>query len=146
MSSNDNLAIAAHLHVLLRRKTGRVTDTEWMASDRAYAAEIVRFSRAKAIEENAPDLADLATKLEQAMANPGTPARPTLVALASQAVKQLSPNTRTAPPPNTGTTPFQHYPDSPASGFADSLLDTAAHQLAQLRADPDAPRYIKSLR
>lgn len=112
MSSNDNLAIAAHLHVLLRRKTGRVTDTEWMASDRAYAAEIVRFSRAKAIEENAPDLADLATKLEQAMANPGTPARPTLVALASQAVKQLSPNTRTAPPPQ-----HRHHAVSALPGF-----------------------------
>ena len=31
MSDSDKLAIAAHLHVLLRRKTGRVTDTEWMA-------------------------------------------------------------------------------------------------------------------
>ncbi|MDB5939434.1 MAG: hypothetical protein JWP77_1798, partial [Polaromonas sp.] len=29
MSSNEKLAIAAHLHVLMRRKTGRVTDTEW---------------------------------------------------------------------------------------------------------------------
>lgn len=139
MSSNDNLAIAAHLHVLLRRKTGRVTDTEWMASDRAYAAEIVRFSRAKAIEENAPDLADWAAKLERAMANPAAPARPTLVAMASQAVKQLSPGTRAHP----GTTPFEHYPDS---GFTDARLDTGAHHLVDLRTDPDAPRYIKSLR
>ncbi|MDO8770278.1 MAG: hypothetical protein Q7K57_16555 [Burkholderiaceae bacterium] len=29
------MGIAAHLHVLLRRKTGRVTDTEWMASNAA---------------------------------------------------------------------------------------------------------------
>jgi len=28
MSSTLKIAIAAHLHVLLRRKTGRVTDTE----------------------------------------------------------------------------------------------------------------------
>ena len=146
MFSNDNLAIAAHLHVLLRRKTGRVTDTEWMASDRAYAFEIVRFSRAKAIEENAPDLADWATKLERAMDNPGAPARQTLAALANQAVKQLSPDGRTAAPTTTGTTPFRQHPNSADSGVADSRLDTGAHQLADQRTDPDAPRYIKSLR
>jgi len=28
MSSNEKLAIAAHLHMLMRRKTGCVTDTE----------------------------------------------------------------------------------------------------------------------
>lgn len=139
MSSNDNLAIAAHLHVLLRRKTGRVTDTEWMAKDPAYAAEIVRFSRAKAMEENAPELADWAAKLEHAMATPVAAARPTLLALASQAVKQLSPDKRAAQPAATGTTPFQHYPDS---GFSESRLNTGTHQLP----DPAAPRYIKSLR
>ena len=37
MSEADKLAIAAHLHVLLRRKTGRVTDTEWMAVNAEYA-------------------------------------------------------------------------------------------------------------
>lgn len=143
MSSNDNLAIAAHLHVLLRRKTGRVTDTEWMATDRTYALEIVRFCRAKAIEDDAPDLAEWAAKLERAMANPAAPARTTLVAMASQAVRQLSPDMRALPPARPGTTPFQHYPDS---GFADSRLDTEAHPLAEMRTDPDAPRYIKSLR
>ncbi len=51
MSSSQRLAIAAHMHVLLRRKTGRVTDTEWMAENLEYALEIVRFARAKALEE-----------------------------------------------------------------------------------------------
>ena len=32
MLNSEKLAVAAHLHVLLRRKTGRVTDTEWMLS------------------------------------------------------------------------------------------------------------------
>ena len=45
MPSSEKIAIAAHLHVLLRRKTGRVTDTEWLATNADYAAEIVRFSR-----------------------------------------------------------------------------------------------------
>lgn len=45
MNHSEKLAIAAHLHVLLRRKTGRVTDTEWMASNGSYAREIARFAR-----------------------------------------------------------------------------------------------------
>lgn len=67
-----------------------------MASDRAYAAEMVRCSRAKAIEDSAPDQAGWATKLERAMANPAASARPTQVAMTSQADKQLLPSTRTA--------------------------------------------------
>ena len=51
MSDSDKLAIAAHLHVLLRRKTGRVTDTEWMAANADYAQEIVRFARQRATED-----------------------------------------------------------------------------------------------
>lgn len=37
MLHSEKLAIAAHLHVLLRRKTGRVTDTEWLAANAEYA-------------------------------------------------------------------------------------------------------------
>ncbi len=66
MLSSEKLAIAAHLHVLLRRKTGRVTDTEWMASNTEYATEIVRFARVKAQEDGHPDLAEWADKLERA--------------------------------------------------------------------------------
>lgn len=68
MLDSDKLAIAAHLHVLLRRKTGRVTDTEWMATNADYAQEIIRFSRERARQDGAPDLAEWAEKLEQAMA------------------------------------------------------------------------------
>ncbi len=67
MLNSEKLAIAAHLHVLLRRKTGRVTDTEWMASNTEYAAEIVRFARASAAEDGHTDLAEWAAKLELAM-------------------------------------------------------------------------------
>ena len=42
MSDSDKLAIAAHLHVLLRRKTGRVTDTEWMAANEARWSEWIK--------------------------------------------------------------------------------------------------------
>ncbi len=73
MLNSEKLAIAAHLHVLLRRKTGRVTDTEWMASNTEYAAEIVRFARASAEEDGHADLAEWAAKLELAMVPSHTP-------------------------------------------------------------------------
>lgn len=34
----------AHLHVLLRRKTGRVTDTEWMVSNVDYARAMAHYA------------------------------------------------------------------------------------------------------
>ncbi len=61
------LAIAAHLHVLLRRKVGRVTDTEWMASNSEYAQAIVRLAREHGREEGMHDLVEWADRLEQAM-------------------------------------------------------------------------------
>ena len=73
MLNSEKLAIAAHLHVLLRRKTGRVIDTEWMASNTEYAAEIVRFARASAEEDGHADLAEWAAKLELAMVPSHTP-------------------------------------------------------------------------
>ena len=51
MEDSERLAIAAHLHVLLRRKTGRVTDTEWMASNEAYALAMVVFAQEHAREK-----------------------------------------------------------------------------------------------
>lgn len=64
MSQNDAFAAAAHLHVLLRRKTGRVTDTEWMVSNPEYARAIVSFARQRASEEGHADLLPLADRLE----------------------------------------------------------------------------------
>ncbi|WP_394788331.1 hypothetical protein [Rhodoferax sp.] len=80
MLESEKLAIAAHLHVLLRRKTGRVTDTEWMACNLEYATEIIRFAHSKATEDNHPDLAAWAQKLEAAM-QPPAPARPPAAAI-----------------------------------------------------------------
>ena len=68
MLESEKLAIAAHLHVLLRRQTGRVTDTEWMACNAEYAREVVRFARAKAQEDGQPALAVWADRLEAALA------------------------------------------------------------------------------
>lgn len=60
MSPSDRIAIAAHLHVLLRRKLGRITDTEWMASNDEYARSIVQLCR----EQRDEDLQTWADKLD----------------------------------------------------------------------------------
>ena len=87
MLVSQKLAIAAHLHVLLRRKTGRVTDTEWMAANLEYALEIVRFARAKALEDGHADLAEWADKLERAAMEPSPAQRVTLVQTAAQLLR-----------------------------------------------------------
>ncbi len=63
MLYSDKLAIAAHLHVQLRRKLGRVTDVEWMAKNNEYALEIVRITR----EAPHPELHVWADKMEAAV-------------------------------------------------------------------------------
>lgn len=76
MLASEKIAIAAHLHVLLRRKTGRVTDTEWMAQNLEYATEIIRFARARAAEDGHSDLAEWAARLEHALRDTAVPHRP----------------------------------------------------------------------
>ena len=100
MPDSDKLAIAAHLHVLLRRKTGRVTDTEWMAVNADYAAEVVRFARQRAQEDGVPELADWADRLEHAMHAAAPPAvRRPLLDVATQAVRQRAVPASPAPEP-----------------------------------------------
>jgi len=92
MLESEKLAIAAHLHVLLRRKAGRVTDVEWMAKNREYALEVIRFTRA----EPYPDLHEWADKLEIALlasrgAPPGTSTLPTLSVLPRASLPPVDP-------------------------------------------------------
>lgn len=63
MLDSEKMAIAAHLHVLLRRVQGRVTDVEWMVKSPDYAREVVRVARAEPHDE----LHRLAAKLEDAL-------------------------------------------------------------------------------
>ena len=51
MGTSEAVALAAHLHVLMRRKIGRVTDTEWMAENADYAREVLRIARAESDAE-----------------------------------------------------------------------------------------------
>ncbi|WP_312564824.1 hypothetical protein [Comamonas sp.] len=100
MSSNERMAVAAHLHVALRRKAGRVTDTDWMAVNDSYAREIVRVARAKALEDSDAALAELADKLEAHIDAPAArkpPATPLLERLAPRAPQASAPSSATTP-------------------------------------------------
>lgn len=72
----DKLGIAAHLHVLMKRKLGRATDVEWMVGNREYALAMIRLSRLSPC----PELNEWASKLEALMTPVAavaiTPARP----------------------------------------------------------------------
>lgn len=147
MLATQKLAIAAHMHVLLRRKTGRVTDTEWMAENLEYALEIVRFARAKADEDGHADLREWADKLESAVlaASPEPRARP-LVQTAVQLLKERG-GQPTVASPQAATVPVTERSGSFAasafrsSGFADSSLETD-----KPRRDPAVPRYVGGIR
>ncbi len=134
MSSNEKLAIAAHLHVLLRRKTGRVTDTEWMAGNPAYAAEVIRLAHEKAAEGGHDDLGLLADRLEAAMAFPDAPLHRPLVQRLSDAAKAH----------NNARTLGARAPAPPAPGGDSAFGDSQMGMNGAPR--PNSPRYVKGLR
>lgn len=90
MSLSEKMAIAAHLHVLLRRKTGRVTDTEWMATNPAYAQEVIRLAREKSAEGDHDELGVLADRLEHAMSCADKPVPRPLAQRVSEAAKEYN--------------------------------------------------------
>ena len=147
MLVSQKLAVAAHLHVLLRRKTGRVTDTEWMADNLEYALEIVRFARAKALEDGHADLAEWAEKLERAVLEPSPARRVPLAQTAAQILRERGqqppagePARQAAPDLNaTGAFAASTYGES---GFAESNLDGDKRK----PREPDVPRYVGGIR
>ena len=145
MLVSQKLAIAAHLHVLLRRKTGRVTDTEWLADNLEYALEIIRFSRAKALEDGHADLAEWADKLERALLEPSPGQRKPLVQTATQLLRERAqpaavPQARPDPHATGGFAASSTFGDT---GFADSLLEPGK---AAKPRDPNVPRYVGGIR
>lgn len=138
MSSSEKIAIAAHLHVLMRRKTGRITDTEWMATDPYYAHEVARLAREKSLEAGHADLAVWADKLEKAMAIADPKVARPLVKRLSEAAKAHSAQAVNALTMNAADARFTDAAGE--SSFGNSPLDVdAAHP-------PGSPRYIKGLR
>ncbi len=142
MLFSERLAIAAHMHVLLRRRTGRVTDTEWMAGNLEYALEIARFARAKALEDGHPELTEWAEKLERAAREPQAAPHKPLVQQASQLLK--SRNAAAAGPANSPLEPSDGFGAStvPGTGFGESGFDPDKRK----PKDPDAPRYVGGIR
>ena len=148
MMVSQRLAVAAHMHVLLRRKTGRVTDTEWMAANIEYALEVVRFARAKADEDNHPELHEWADKLERAALEPRPASRSPLVPGALQVLRE-----RSAAPP---VAPLAPAPEpAPSSGFGASTFGGPSFAESAFGAeraapkpprDPNAPRYVGGIR
>lgn len=153
MPSSEKIAIAAHLHVLLRRKTGRVTDTEWMATNHEYAGEITRFAREKAAEEGHADLAAWADKLEEIMGIPEHKARVPLVKMVTDAVKDRAvPVVAAAPMPDRQSAQSVNTEEEvyPESGFIESTFGSFFGENdpnhPKKSRDPNAPRYVKGLR
>jgi hypothetical protein len=147
MTSNDVFALAAHLHVLLRRKTGRVTDTEWLTTNVDYAREIVRFTREKATTSDHADLLVLADKLEAAIPLIASPGRKPLLQAAADTLKAGQVSTATAQraaTPRSGG--FAHsVPGQRTSGFIESTLISAFGGSRKEGDDPDA-RYVGGIR
>jgi uncharacterized protein YkwD len=145
MLVSEKIAIAAHLHVLLRRKTGRVTDTEWMAQNLEYALEIVRFTRAKAVEDSHPDLNEWADKLEAAVLERTPTQRP----LAQSALEMLKERKAAGAAAADRAPPSAHAPSGfghsvPAdTGFADSAPDDGKPPKPR---DLGVPRYVGGIR
>ena len=141
MTSTEIFATAAHLHVLLRRKTGRVTDTEWMATNADYARAIVRFAREKAVSEGLDELLPWAAKLETASTGMGAPVRKPLLQSAAEALRA----TQTPAPPASRPSGFAD--PVPASGFRESALPSGFDGGKRTDTDgPDTPRYVGGIR
>jgi hypothetical protein len=103
MLESEKFAIAAHLHVVLRRANGRVTDVEWMVKSPEYAREVIRVART----ESHPDLNKLADKLEAALMPPPPKVKAPVV-------------------PDKVSTDMGASSSFPASGFAASGFDPAS--------------------
>jgi hypothetical protein len=146
MLVSQKLAVAAHMHVLLRRKTGRVTDTEWMADNLEYALEVVRFARTKALEDGHVELLEWADKLEATVLLPGEAKAKPLVQTAVKALREHATQLTTVPA----------APAMPAaertSGFAASVFGASSFADSVLEPDRPAkpgipvPRYVGGIR
>ncbi|ARU05850.1 hypothetical protein CCO03_15235 [Comamonas serinivorans] len=101
MNDSERLAMAAHLHVALRRKVGRVTDTEWMAGNREYGLAMVDLALAHAHEHMDQELGSLALRFGAAMTSLRPARRPGQRAEAGAWSDSLAPQARDTRPAET---------------------------------------------
>ena len=83
MLEMETFAIAARLHVVMRRALGRVTDVDWMTRNRDYAREVIRLARGHTDAE----LLGLADKFEAILASQSS-AEPAPLRAVPQASKE----------------------------------------------------------
>jgi hypothetical protein len=124
MLESEKFAIAAHLHVVLRRVHGRVTDVEWMVKSPDYAREIILVARGHAH----PDLLKLADKLEAALLPPPPVARPAMG--------------------GAGRPAFATTDPGDSSGFAESVFAPSGTSVPgeSLASSAGRKRYVGTLR
>lgn len=90
ITDDQRLAIAARLHVLMRRETGRVTDTEWMAGNEDYALAMIALARDQARRLRLPELAACADELARALSQDTAEEPRTLFKRVAHALRQRS--------------------------------------------------------
>lgn len=137
MSDNDAFATAAHLHVLLRRKTGRVTDTEWMATNPEYAQAMVAFASDWARREGLDDLQRLADKLSSLIPAMSAPVRKPLLIAAAERMAAA----QAASEPGA-VWPGQHRD----SGFQASRMPFVDSEPTRPKSGTGAQRYVGGIR
>ncbi|MDO8905026.1 hypothetical protein [Hydrogenophaga sp.] len=150
-TTNDLFAIAAHLHVVLRRKTGRVTDTEWMVNNAEYATAMVAYARAQAASDGHTELLPLADKLEALIPSMGAVARKPLLQAAAERLHSAQTAASTSPAPAQTAAPVparrSGFADSvPASGFLESTLSSVFGSARKPEDDEPGGRYVGGIR
>ncbi len=145
ISESDLMALAAHLHVQLRRRTGRVTDVEWLVSNAEYAQVIVHLAKASALTEGAPELGVWAARFEMALLKVQRPRKPLLSALAiAGASMGTASEERQRMPFATAAAPDSQFSEGIVSEFGDSHRSVDTSQLAPRK--PLREAYVWSLR
>jgi hypothetical protein len=148
VSASDLTALAAHLHVQLRRRTGRVTDVEWMVSNSEYAHTIISLAKASAITEGAPELGVWATRFEMAVMKFKRPRQPLMSALAIAGASRPHSGPAQLERQSEHSLPSQfqdsQFNDGIVSEFGDSHRSVDTSQMPQRK--PLNERYVWSLR
>jgi len=85
-SDSEKLAVAAHLHVVMRRKMGRVTDVEWLVRNADYAREIIRLA---CQQDEHPEVAEWGARLGAMLFPKAPPSAPAPVTTSAKAVAAL---------------------------------------------------------
>ena len=143
LSESDLVAIGAHLHVHLRRKTGRVIDVDWLVSNTEYADVIIALAKANAATQGAPELEIWATRFERALLRVKRPRKPLLSSFASSNTAPLE-RQQVAPNASVSTRQGESNEFGVVSEFGDShrVVDTSA--LPKRKSDGE--HYVWSLR